>query len=246
MAFLDEAGTKALYQLLVKKISNGSGMSEDQASHLNTLWSDKVGNSAVLTLSGGGNYIKGDTATVNLSWDYKELGESVTPDTLTLKQGSTILVSNTATKVYSGSVTSNTTYTLDVTHGTISRSKSVGYNFYSPVLYGFAATNTLADIDPSTLTGVTSTAGKTQGLVTSVGGTYTGTPADGQYFWICVPSNLSVNSIKSGGFDVPYTSMGTKSVTFNASQSGKTGTDTYKCYRTTSALGASAIEYVIA
>lgn len=249
MAFLDEAGTKALYQLLVKKIGDGGGMSSEQASHLNTLWEEKVKSTAVLTFTGDSNYIKGDTAPVSLSWDYKELGQSVTPDTLTLKTGSTTLVSNPSTKTYTNpnGVTSNTSYVLSVKHGNLEKSATVSINFYSPVLFGFTNTASVDSLAPSSLSGVSSTAGKTQGKVTSVAGTYTGTPVSGNYFWICVPGNLTVSSIKSGGFSVPFTDMGTKTdVTFSASQSGKAGSDTYRCYRTTSALGGNAISFVIA
>lgn len=248
MGYLNEEGTKKLYQLLVKKINNVSGgLSDDQADQLSTLWNDKVGNSASLRFTGGGNGIKGDSLTVSLSWEYTELGKKVTPDSLKLTKGSEVLQQDPTFTSYSSNdpVTTNTTYTLTVQHGKITKTANTSYTFYTPVFAGCATVSTTKDLQIAQLTGANSTSSKLaakndgKSYATSVQGTYTGTASEGQYFWICVPQGTSVASITSGGFDVPFSTQGSKIENFNGTNA------VFDCYRVSNPLAAGSFSFDI-
>lgn len=58
-----------------------------------------------------------------------------------------------------------------------------------------------------------------------------------EYLWLCVPSTMSVNSVKSGGFDVPMAAPVTVAVD---------GKGDYKCYRSASPFAEGTFTGVIA
>ncbi len=61
----------------------------------------------------------------------------------------------------------------------------------------------------------------------SAAGTYTrSNAADGKYFWICVPSGMTVGKVTMGGFDVPM----------EAAAKGSTTLGDYTCYRSSNNL----------
>ena len=66
-----------------------------------------------------------------------------------------------------------------------------------------------------------------QSLKTSPIGTYTLQNLEsGNYMWLCVPNNMSINEVTLNGFNVPM----------EASQDKQQGNITYKCYRSNHAL----------
>ena len=66
-----------------------------------------------------------------------------------------------------------------------------------------------------------------QSLKTSPIGTYTLQNLEsGNYMWLCVPNNMSINEVTLNGFNVPM----------EASQDKQQGNITYRCYRSNHAL----------
>lgn len=68
-----------------------------------------------------------------------------------------------------------------------------------------------------------------------VSGTYDITTKQNEYIWICIPSDLSINSFSLNGFTAPFNSYELTTLTFN------NVTQEYKAYRSYSSLQAGTI-----
>lgn len=119
------------------------------------------------------------------------------------------------------------TYTIVYNGATITGSKTV--NAYYPKYYGSSSKGTLASADITALT--------KQSISSSASGTYNVAVAEGNYLWLCIPSTMNINTVKSGGFDVPMQAATTVTVT---------GKGDYKCYRSASTFKAGTVNIVIA
>ena len=76
-----------------------------------------------------------------------------------------------------------------------------------------------------------------QAIKSSPNGTYNMPGiAEGEYVWVCVPSNFSITKVTSSGFGVPMAAAVTVTVE---------GKGSYKCYRTEGALKAGNFNIVI-
>nr|UVM82029.1 MAG: hypothetical protein [Bacteriophage sp.]UVX34887.1 MAG: hypothetical protein [Bacteriophage sp.]DAG92598.1 MAG TPA: hypothetical protein [Crassvirales sp.] len=60
--------------------------------------------------------------------------------------------------------------------------------------------------------------------------------SQGEYVWLCIPSNFNINSVTSSGFSVPMEAAISVPVE---------GKGNYKCYRTSSSLVAGTFNFVI-
>jgi hypothetical protein len=60
--------------------------------------------------------------------------------------------------------------------------------------------------------------------------------SQGEYVWLCIPSNFNINSVTSSGCSVPMEAAISVPVE---------GKGNYKCYRTSSSLVAGTFNFVI-
>lgn len=155
---------------------------------------------------------------------------------LTLKRGSTVIKSDITPSATSADVTvsdtvtlttSGVTYTLSGTDkkgNTIS--KTVSVSAYYTSYFGASENSAVSD---TLIAGLTDTSSASLAGTRSV--TISGTS---KYVWFI--STKTISSIKSSGFDVPYTLVN-GSYTYNGT--------TYKCYRTTEKVVAGENSFVI-
>ena len=94
-------------------------------------------------------------------------------------------------------------------------------NAYYPMYFGSSSLDQITDV--TTLT--------KQALKASPSGTYNISVNENEYIWWCIPNTMTINSIKSGGFEVPI--------------EAPIVIDNYKCYRTSSRLKAGIINCII-
>lgn len=175
-----------------------------------------------LTLSPSLAENNGQSRNVTASWTVKRNNVSVSPESLTLTVGgSQVTVNRTDTsKVLSLSAT--TSVTVQATYAGMTKSASKTVTFVLPMYFGFSAS--ASGITPSSLT--------KQSLKTSPDGSYSlNNSTTGNYMWLCVPSSMSIGTVKSGGFDVPMEAAVTVSG--------------YKCYRSSAALTSGTWDIVI-
>lgn len=132
----------------------------------------------------------------------------------------------------SGTVTINDTTTFLVTatfNYNVTKTASATVNAYYPIysLHSTASTLTESDIISGT-----------KYVKASPAGSYTmNVSKNGSYFWICVPSTMTINKVTLSGFDVPMTVVNS-----NFAVSGK---GTYKLYRSTSSNDAGTHTLVV-
>ena len=175
----------------------------------------------------GGTFEMGTviSAPITFTWT---TNKNITSQTLT---GCTLADASVRTAAYNTDVTSDKTFTLNVTDGENSASSSISYKFMNNVFWGSAA---LPDAYDSAFIDTLSN----KKLAISLKGTYRMTVETGQYGFWAVPSNLSISSVWIGGFEVTVESAGTVSYT-----NSKGYTRDYKLYRTgKSGLGAISAE----
>ena len=178
----------------------------------------------------GGTYEIGSTvkAPITFNWSYNK---DITTQTLT---DCTLTDNTIRTATYNTDITSNKTFTLSVSDGTKTATKSIAYSFTNKVWYGSAAEGTY---DDAFILGLAT--GKLQ---TSKSGTYTVTVADREYFFIAMPqsyNNSDTLTGKIGGFETDFSKVSTVSHT-NASGYATN----YNIYKSTNA-SLGAISFII-
>lgn len=184
---------------------------------------DNIVNPLTLSVSGGGLFEKGTTQRITISWVLKKGSSIVTPDSSTVNDEP---VSGTS-KNYDG-VVSTTTYTVKSLKGSKTVKASTTATFIAPMYFGFSENSTASGLIIDSL--------QKQSLKTTPGGSYTiNNPTSGNYLWLCVPEEMSINRVTSGGFDVPMES----------SQEGSTSVGVYKCYRSSSSINQGNMNIII-
>lgn len=156
------------------------------------------------------------------------------PETLSVKRGTTTVINSTPIASLNIKDTLNTeddrtTYTLSITSKGVTKTATANVNAYYPMYFGHSAKAALTGKDVLGLT--------KQAIKSSPNGTYNMTGiAEGEYVWLCVPSNFSITKVTSSGFGVPMAAAATVTVE---------GKGSYKCYRTEGALKAGNFNFVI-
>lgn len=178
------------------------------------------------TPSGGTFEVGSKVSEVTFNW-------TVNKDIVTQTLTDCILADATVRiATYSNEISSNKTFTLNVSDGTNSATKSISFSFLNKVYYGSAA---LKDTyDSAFILGLSGSK-----FASNYKGTYSITVNAGEYGFICFPSTFGIlKSAYIGGFETELTSVGDVSFT-NASG----GVATYSIYRTGQAnLGTISME----
>lgn len=176
-----------------------------------------------VSVSGGGLFEKGTSQTITVRWTVTKGSKTVVPDSIKVNNVEILSSFKQFTNV-----TSNTVYNVAVTYGDSTASGSTTATFIAPMYFGFAEASAVGSLAITDL-------GK-QAIKTSPNGTYTlHNPTNGHYLWLCVPSSMTINKVTSSGFDVPMME----------SEIGNTNIDSYKCYRSSSAIGSGDMTILI-
>lgn len=177
---------------------------------------------------------KGVATTININGRFLFAGDPITPDTLTLKMNNKVL-SNTPVNDLSGikdvltTSQDRITYSISITAHNVTRNASAVVSTYYPCYFGHTAKIVITSAD---VLGFSK-----QSVKPSPNGTYSMSEINqGDYVWLCVPSNFNINMVTSSGFSVPMEAAISVPVD---------GKGSYKCYRTSSSLAAGTFNFVI-
>lgn len=176
-----------------------------------------------IQVTGGGTFEKGTSQTITVKWTLKKGDETTTADSITVNDQPA-----TGDNKQFSDVRETSTYTVKATKDDKQVQGSTTATFVAPMYFGFSAESEAASLNISSL--------NKQAIKTSPNGSYAlNNTTSGHYLWLCVPNSMTINKVTSGGFDVPM----------EASQEGTTSVDTYKCYRSSSAINEGDMNIVI-
>ena len=176
---------------------------------------------------------KGVDADITIRGNNLFNSKPLVPETLSVKRGTTVInstpIASLNIKDTLNTEDDRTTYTLGITSKGVTKTATANVNAYYPMYFGHSAKAALTGEDVLGLT--------KQAIKSSPNGTYNMTGiAEGEYVWLCVPSNFSITKVTSSGFGVPMAAAATVTVE---------GKGSYKCYRTEGALKAGNFNFVI-
>lgn len=177
---------------------------------------------------------KGVATTININGRFLFAGNLLTPDTLTLKMNDHV-ISNKPVNNLSGTKDTLTTtndritYSVSITAHGVTKNASATVSTYYPCYFGHTTKTIIVGTDVLSFS--------KQSIKSSPNGTYSMSGiSQGEYVWLCVPSNFNINSVTSSGFSVPMEAAISVPVE---------GKGNYKCYRTSSSLVAGTFNFVI-
>lgn len=176
---------------------------------------------------------KGVDADITIRGNNLFNSKPLVPETLSVKRGTTVInstpIASLNIKDTLNTEDDRTTYTLSITSKGVTKTATANVNAYYPMYFGHSAKAALTGEDVLGLT--------KQAIKSSPNGTYNMTGiAEGEYVWLCVPSNFSITKVTSSGLGVPMAAAATVTVE---------GKGSYKCYRTEGALKAGNFNFVI-
>ena len=177
---------------------------------------------------------KGVATDINISGRFLFAGNPLTPDTLTLKMNDKVM-SNQPVNNLSGTKDTLTTtndritYSVSITVHGVTKNASATVSTYYPCYFGHTTKTIIVGTDVLSFS--------KQSIKSSPNGTYSMSDiSQGEYAWLCIPSNFNINSVTSSGFSVPMEAAISVPVE---------GKGNYKCYRTSSSLVAGTFNFVI-
>lgn len=177
---------------------------------------------------------KGVATTININGRFLFAGNLLTPDTLTLKMNDHV-ISNKPVNNLSGTKDTLTTtndritYSVSITAHGVTKNASATVSTYYPCYFGHTTKTIIVGTDVLSFS--------KQSIKSSPNGTYSMSDiSQGEYVWLCIPSNFNINSVTSSGFSVPMEAAISVPVE---------GKGNYKCYRTSSSLVAGTFNFVI-
>lgn len=176
---------------------------------------------------------KGVDADITIRGNNLFNSKPLVPETLSVKRGTTVInstpIASLNIKDTLNTKDDRTTYTLSITSKGVTKTATANVSAYYPMYFGHSAKAALTGEDVLGLT--------KQAIKSSPNGTYNMRGiAEGEYVWLCVPSNFSITKVTSSGFGVPMAAAATVTVE---------GKGSYKCYRTEEALKAGNFNFVI-
>lgn len=177
---------------------------------------------------------KGVATDINISGRFLFAGNPLTPDTLTLKMNDHV-ISNRPVNNLSGTKDTLTTtsdritYSVSITAHGVTKNASATVSTYYPCYFGHTTKTIIVGTDVLSFS--------KQSIKSSPNGTYSMSDiSQGEYVWLCIPSNFNINSVTSSGFSVPMEAAISVPVE---------GKGNYKCYRTSISLVAGTFNFVI-
>ena len=177
---------------------------------------------------------KGVATNINIRGKFLFASSPLTPDTLTLKMDNKV-ISNQPVNNLSGTKDTLTTtsdritYSVSITAHGVTKKASATVSTYYPCYFGHTTKTIIVGTDVLSFS--------KKSIKSSPNGTYSMSDiSQGEYVWLCVPSNFNINRVTSSGFSVPMEAAISVPVE---------GKGNYKCYRTSSSLAAGTFNFVI-
>lgn len=171
---------------------------------------------------------KGVAQLLQISWNSTFDGQPTT-STFVVKQGNEIINVPSGASSFNTEINDTTTFSVAGTRNGVTKTASKTINAYYPKYYGGLNTSYIST--PATIL----TFDK-QAISSNPYGTYTITSKDNEYIWFCIPSDMTINKVTLGGFNVPLATPTVVSVPNKGN---------YKCYRTSNPLSAGTRQFVI-
>lgn len=176
-----------------------------------------------------GNIIeKGVDKSVTLHWNYIFNGATTIPDSLQLKSGDSVLVSDKSTKTLTETISDSKSYQAVAVMKGVTKTASLTINAYYPIYYGGA----LDGITSEEILNMT----KHSSIKANAVGNYSFSVNDYEYAWICVPEGMTINKVTSGGFEVPMEPVVVVTVK---------GKGSYNCYRSSKQFKAGTFNCTV-
>lgn len=176
---------------------------------------------------------KGVSTSIKMAGKFLFNNEPFIPQSVTLKRDS-VVIHSTPIDNFNG-ITDNldttndsVVYRVDIISNEVQKSATATVRVYYPMFFGHSPKTSLTSTD---ITGFTK-----QPIKSSPNGTYSMNVNQGDYVWLCVPSNFNISKVTSSGFGVPMENP--ISVTVDSK-------GTYKCYRTSGQLNAGTFDFTI-
>lgn len=132
---------------------------------------------------------------VTVNWSTKFDGEEVTPDSLTVKRGDTVLTTDVTLKSVVDHISETAKYTVTAVIKGITKSAEITVEANAKMYYGANPKDTLTEADVLAFTAreiETTPAGDIEVPFGEVG-----------YLWVCVPVPMTIKGVSSSGFSVP-------------------------------------------
>ena len=186
---------------------------------------------------------KGVKTNISISNFYFRLGsDTMTPDgAVTTTGGSFDSILNTGGTVTVEDVSDTTSFSYKIIHLGKEFTGSRTVSAYYPMYFGSSTIETLTS---SNLNSIFTSPGSgnsvgvfaKQGIKSSPTGTYNVTVTQGNFIYLIVPTGMTINTVKSGGFDVPMNPV---------QQVSGTDKGTYNVYRSASQVNGGTVTLVI-
>ena len=168
---------------------------------------------------------KGINTVINLSWQYTYNDQSIKPESMVLKSNGAVLES--VNQTYTDTINSTKSYqVIAVNEGVTKTSSTITVNAYYPMYFG-EGSDTFNQFELITINNKRPIASNPRGDIYI---TFTG----GKYLWLCIPSNMNISKVTSGGFAVPMETPITQTIN-----------ESYKCYRSTGTINKGTVNFTI-
>lgn len=163
---------------------------------LNAIEEVLFGQKATLTAAVVPTHIADGVPTdVTVSWSTQYDGQEVTPDSLTVKRGDTVLTTDVSLKSVVDRVSTAARYTVSAVIKGVAKTAEIVVESNSAMYYGANPKDTLTEDDVLALSKREiegSAAGDIEVMFNEVA-----------YLWVCVPAPMTIRGISSSGFTVP-------------------------------------------
>lgn len=132
---------------------------------------------------------------VTVNWSTKFDGEEVTPDSLTVKRGDTVLTTDVVLKSVVDHISETTKYTVTAVIKGIAKSAEITVEANAKMYYGANPKDTLTEADVLDFTA--------REIETTPAGDIEVPFGEVAYLWVCVPAPMTIKGVSSSGFGVP-------------------------------------------
>lgn len=132
---------------------------------------------------------------VTISWSTKFDGEEVTPDSLTVKRGDTVLTTDVVLKSVVDHISETAQYTVTAVIKGVAKSAEIAVEANAKMYYGATPKDTLAEADVLAFTA--------REIETTPAGDIEVPFDEVAYLWVCVPAPMTIKGVSSSGFGVP-------------------------------------------
>lgn len=165
---------------------------------------------------------------VTLSWEAKFNDQPVTPDSLEVRKGEAVLTTDPALTSITDRISATQEYEITAVVKGITKTATVTASAYDRMYFGSSPKSSIESEDVLAM--------YQQPIKPSPAGDVTVDVGANEYMWLCVPANMTINNVTSGGFDVPM------AMPVSVMVEGK---GYYNCYRSAGPFAAGRFNGVI-